>query len=165
MTSSGCGESAKWASSSASVLTSPSRRRSQPVATGLSTPTRLPCPLNHAAIAAAMTVLPTPVSVPVTNKPGIRTGRSTVGFYEGCRLQLQRRHLGPYRVHDLLEILQPHRQWRHQHDHVAERAQDDTMPADAGANGGADAEAGVERLPGALFHHQYDAPHETGSPP
>src|SRR5438105_955162 len=160
MTSSGWGESAKWASSSASVLTSPSRRRSQPVATGLSTPTRLPCPLNQAAMAAAMTVLPTPVSVPVTNKPGIRTGRSTVGFYGRCRMELQRCYFRPHRVEDLLQVLQSHRQRRHQHDYIAERTQDDAVAPDAGANGGGDAEPGVEGFSRSLVLNKLDADHQ-----
>jgi hypothetical protein len=47
------------------------------VATGLQTATRIPRRLNQSAIAPATSVLPTPVSVPVMNRPGI-DGRESI---------------------------------------------------------------------------------------
>src|SRR5688572_3485926 len=86
MTSRGKRTSAQDARNSASSLTRPSRRETQPVATGLSTATRLPRRKKWLAISPATTVLPTSVSVAVTNRPGIEGGwiMFACGFYT-CR--------------------------------------------------------------------------------
>ena len=75
MTSRGNRTSPQWARNSASSLTSPSRRRAHPVAAGFEPPTRNPLARNQWAIAPAIMVFPTPVSVPVTNNPEIPTAR------------------------------------------------------------------------------------------
>jgi len=56
-----------WCSASASALRNPSGVQSQPDATGFIPATRLPATTKAAHNAAAIRVLPTPVSVPVTN--------------------------------------------------------------------------------------------------
>jgi hypothetical protein len=72
-----------------------------------------------------------------------------------------RRNLRPHRRDDPLQILDLHRQRRHEDNNVAQGAKNDAVFSDSPANGRPFAVTRIERLFGFPIGHQLDADHES----
>src|SRR4051812_9365486 len=98
-----------------------------------------------------MTVLPTPVSVPVTKRPGMGSRDS----------MLRLRQFSPHRIQDCSQMFNTHRQRRHEDNHIPKRPKNDSMLADALADFCAHSKLRIKRPALFFLLHQLNANHES----
>ncbi len=116
-----------------------------PLSVGLKPTTRSPRSRSAMRIAAAITVLPTPVSVPVTSRS------ATEDLVE---------RLGE-RIGNAAHLVVAHRERQHDHDHVSQRPDVDAVPSHRQTDAMADALGWGEAALGPAIRDQLDPAHQA----